>query len=138
MQDDGSSGQALRIFRLRETDPDPAANAPAAEDSPLPVASFVPEGNLESLPASVTISTEPAYSSIWQLRRQKETTSLGEERRYVAVRFRPDGSTDLAESSAWYLTLAKHPQPNSEELPKNFFTIQIDPVTGALDYYRPE
>jgi uncharacterized protein (TIGR02596 family) len=61
---------------------------------------------------------------------------------YVAFRFRPDGSTDLpltgAANGRWYVTL--HGNESSEELqkpPANYFTLQIDPVSGATKSYRP-
>jgi len=54
------------------------------------------------------------------------------------VRFMPDGSTTLPTSSLWYLSL--HDIPLGDQLsalPKNFVSISIDPVTGAVSLYRP-
>lgn len=57
---------------------------------------------------------------------------------YVAIRFRPDGSTDLHETGAWHLTLLDAHDSARQELPANFYTVQMDPVTAKLEIYRPE
>jgi hypothetical protein len=72
---------------------------------------------------------------------------------YVALRFLPDGSTDLPPTGvdkpgaddSWYLTIHGSQIPNTggksagmtETLPDNFFTLQIDPITGSTRSYRP-
>ncbi len=59
------------------------------------------------------------------------------------VRFRPDGSTDLGRSSGsdngkWYMTLHDAEEDyTSSTTPDNFYTVQIDPVTGTLRTLRP-
>jgi uncharacterized protein (TIGR02596 family) len=71
--------------------------------------------------------------------------------RYQAFRFLQDGSTDLPaldpgsnDAKTWFLTLHSIDLPDTlSELkdPKggtiNFFTLQIDPVSGAIRSYRP-
>jgi len=76
---------------------------------------------------------------------------------YVALRFLPDGSTDLPPTGvdvgdgtkgnrdSWYLTIhgtqiqAKGPDGvgKTSTLPDNFFILQIDPITGSTRSYRP-
>jgi uncharacterized protein (TIGR02596 family) len=59
---------------------------------------------------------------------------------YVYFRLRPDGSTDLDASAAskWFLTLVNlRETASSTNLPPNFATIQIDPVTGRPKLFRP-
>jgi len=63
---------------------------------------------------------------------------------YVAFRFMPDGSTNLPAASvtdtngAWYVTLHNLTDPmGSIKPPANFFTLQVDPVSGTLKQYRP-
>ena len=77
---------------------------------------------------------------------------------YTALRYQPDGSTDLPATGAsggegsgavkgdpWYLTLhgtnaAKGTGQTDGEtstLPDNYFTLQIDPITGTTRSYRP-
>lgn len=129
---DGGSGQGIQIFRLREA----AAGSSGDENQPFAV-ELVPEGIEDKLPNSVRISTHNEFSSLWTLKEKTESTAQG-GRPYVAFRFRPDGSTDLAESATWTLTLVRHPATDPATLPKNFITLQIDPVTGHIDSYRPE
>ncbi len=58
---------------------------------------------------------------------------------YVSFRFRPDGSTDLPSKSqsgnTWFITLVK--EGSDQGIPKNFYTVQIDPYNGKITEYRP-
>lgn len=58
---------------------------------------------------------------------------------YVAFRFLQDGSTNLVPTDTWYLTLIgitdQLKSPN--EPPPNFFTVQVDPVSGSTRTFRP-
>ena len=73
---------------------------------------------------------------------------------YVAFRFLPDGSTDLAPtgfkgdpkdttSDSWYITLVNPKDAKATKLgvnegeAGNYFTMQIDPITGTTRSYRP-
>ncbi len=60
---------------------------------------------------------------------------------FYAFRFLPDGSTNLLPTSQWYVTLL-----NINDQTKlttmgiqaiNFFTLQLDPVSGSTRSYRP-
>ena len=60
---------------------------------------------------------------------------------YASFRFLPDGSTNLAATGKWYLTVV-----SALDLPRlrddtiktiNYFIIQIDPVSGVTRNYRP-
>ena len=61
---------------------------------------------------------------------------------FQAFRFRQDGSTDLpsAGENEWYVTLHgindRVPEDASKP-PPNFFTLQVDPVSGATRSFRP-
>lgn len=60
---------------------------------------------------------------------------------YVAFRFLPDGSTNLspAPGKLWYVTLHNiNDRPKGTTPPNNFFTLQIDPVSGATKNFRPQ
>lgn len=87
--------------------------------------------------------------------------AVGKNYEYVALRFLPDGSTDLpmtgttgkegssaTKGDVWYLTLHGTNLPKTgasagtsdgmvTTLPDNYFTLQIDPVTGSTRAYRP-
>jgi uncharacterized protein (TIGR02596 family) len=58
---------------------------------------------------------------------------------FVSFRFLQDGSTDLTPTDTWYVTLIgltdKLPAPNRP--PANFFTVQVDPVSGSTRTFRP-
>lgn len=59
--------------------------------------------------------------------------------KYVAFRFRPDGSTDLpgraGGGDTWYLTLTQG--EGVENLEGNYFVVQLDPFNGRVGVYRP-
>jgi uncharacterized protein (TIGR02596 family) len=57
---------------------------------------------------------------------------------YLSFRFLSNGSTTLAASQNWFITvLALRDQKGSTTLPANFFILQIDPVSGAARSFRP-
>lgn len=60
---------------------------------------------------------------------------------YISFHFKPDGSTDLASIPAtpWYVSLAvaNDPTQSGSSLPANFVTVQLDPLTGRVRYFRP-
>ena len=76
-------------------------------------------------------------------------TDVKREYVYVALRFLPDGSTNLPpaakDNDSWYITIhgMNVKKANGETdgstsiLPDNFFTLQIDPITGSTRSYRP-
>jgi uncharacterized protein (TIGR02596 family) len=125
-----SSGQYLQILQLVEADPDSAS-----EEDEVVTSRYVPVGGREPLPQGIAISSHQPFSSIWNL---PAKTDESEEREYVAIRYRPDGSLDLAETESWYVTLVEHPSQDPASLSANFYTVQIDSVTGKLETFRPE
>ena len=64
---------------------------------------------------------------------------VGANYRYVALRFHPDGSTDLLPTAGpWFLTLHDEVQGDGlAQPPANFSTIEMDPVNGSLKFFRP-
>ena len=63
---------------------------------------------------------------------------------YVYFRFLPDGSTNLPLKSntdpngAWFVTLQNINDPAQPATPPpNFYTLQIDPVSGTIKQFRP-
>lgn len=60
--------------------------------------------------------------------------------RYVSFRFLPNGGTNLSPipTDTWYLTLhAVTDKVTNATPPANFFTLQIDPVSGSTRIFRP-
>ncbi len=61
--------------------------------------------------------------------------------KYVSFRFLPDGSTNLDPNGNWYVTIysavdvPKLPKTGKPEI--NYFTAQVDPVSGAVRTFRP-
>ena len=131
----------------------------------------LPMGPIQRLPANV-IMNEKALSTMLdegERTRIKESklspadpampdSVVGKHYEYVALRFLPDGSTDLpatgaagggeskaTKGDAWYITMhGTHVKKSGTEtdgqtstLPDNYFTLQIDPVTGSTRAYRP-
>ena len=59
---------------------------------------------------------------------------------YKSFQFRPDGTTSLPATTGttWHMTVVNENTPGTPTAPpKNFATIQIEPVTGAIRVYRP-
>lgn len=131
-----STGQfrAMQLFEVFES----GVSAPLDKPQMLPVSVVISNSGLTSLIADV--SQKPT---------KKPTTidpelPRGVQRNYeyVAFRFLQDGSTNLKPTVKWFLTLhnitdqvsaaASNPAP-----PPNFFTLQIDPVSGSTKSYRP-
>ena len=59
---------------------------------------------------------------------------------YFAFHFKPDGSTDMNPNtaSAWFVSLANRRDTlQSNGLPLNFVTLQINALNGRINTYRP-
>jgi uncharacterized protein (TIGR02596 family) len=58
---------------------------------------------------------------------------------FVSFRFLQDGSTDLSPTDSWYVTLIglNDRLKTPSEPPPNFFTVQVDPVSGSTRSFRP-
>lgn len=99
---------------------------------------YEPVGAVTSLEDGIEVSANPTYSSIIDLGYQTaDSDSFG---RYIALRFRPDGSAGLQPGKPWFLTLhekgAEGTQLRGTKL-KNFVTVQIEPATGHLRTFQP-
>ncbi len=64
--------------------------------------------------------------------------SYGQNYTYVSFRFKPDGTTDLNQSSLWFLTVHNATDPNPDpNPPNNYYTIQVDAYSGHVSQFRP-
>jgi uncharacterized protein (TIGR02596 family) len=116
----------LRILTL--SPPQDESTGPAADV-------FEPVGPVTHLEDGIEVSADAKYSSIIDLGFQ--TAGKDPYGRYIALRFRPDGSAGLRPGRAWFLTLhEKDAQLQGKKL-KNFVTVQIDPATGHLRTFQP-
>ena len=160
MADPGSPGQdgtnalprGVMLVKYYQTgEPDPRDPGAAALESPLAVADF---GGLIRLPGGVVMSNTLALNSFMNLR---ETTATGagaadlvmkqgggyqrvnypDARNYRSFLCLPEG-TNLNATESWFVTLVSTNEANqgANEV-RNFYTIQIEPVTGRLMSYRP-
>ena len=78
------------------------------------------------------------------------TVSVGRKYEYTSFRYLQDGSTDLPPSTkvggtgagtatddSWYITLINLTDADRDINTINFFTVQVDPVSGSTKSYRP-
>ena len=71
----------------------------------------------------------------------KEGGGTPENAKYVAFRFRPDGSTDLpfrtGNSDTWYITLVQGEGALKSDTPDNYVCLQVNPYNGQVSEFRP-
>ncbi len=133
----------------------------------LPSGAAIPIGKVQQLPTSVIFSAnlddpKQSFSSLFITEKLVTQDKVSNDKtmpelprgikknyEFVAFRFQPDGSTDLAPTGSsasgvgvWFVTLhgiAEKPLKEGGNLrpPPNFFTVQIDPVNGTTRVYRP-
>lgn len=120
----------FRAYQLVAVDPDPAGG-----DDKLTLLT-----ELQKFEGTTVMSKEKDYSSILATETIMSGGSNpgGESLSYVAVEFRPDGSTDLESepSDPWTLTLlSDFYAEGSAELPKDARTLIINPDTGMVSVH---
>ncbi|MEC5126286.1 Verru_Chthon cassette protein D [Verrucomicrobiales bacterium BCK34] len=99
------------------------------------------------LSESIAISEDRDFSTLIAARKAEKDeglirTASGTEQKYHGFKFHPDGSTNLPinpNGDTWHLTAAsrKDLERNKGTLPDNFYTIRVDPFTGAVRSFRP-
>ena len=103
-------------------------------------------GRVVTLPMATAIAKSTTLSSLIDPSKESPATSLkdptlpelGSNYRYVQFSFRPRGSLDLGVTQQWFATvLLLRDDQSGTTTPANFATIQIDPVNGGLQVYRP-
>ncbi|PTX99505.1 hypothetical protein DB346_16850 [Verrucomicrobia bacterium LW23] len=99
-----------------------------------------PLNMLQRLPAELEMAESSTYSTLLDAstapRSGTETVSEGSSLAYVGFRFKPNGLTDLKPDEQWYLTV-QPTQTSGTALASNYFTVQVNPATGAATLYRP-
>ena len=88
-----------------------------------------PVSRLTTLPMQTAIASDTALSSFMSL---GDSSDL-----YIQSTFRPRGSLDLNIQSNWFATVVLQRNASNTTAPANFATIQVDPVNGGLQVYRP-
>ncbi len=149
--------RAFQAFEILES----GAAIPVNKIQRLPSSVVINEGALSSLISDATkAGTTGATAKDASLDfTAPEIPGVGREYRYVSFRFLQDGSTDLtitdptsvSSSSTgpvtkqWFMTLQglelpanlDKPEAGADKKKINFFTLQVDPVSGATKSYRP-
>jgi uncharacterized protein (TIGR02596 family) len=114
----------------------------SAKAQPLSKVKYLPDNVIASGDAAFSTLLDYANSNRSGLVHSNETLPAGATE-YISFLFRANGGTSLrpvtGTNSLWYLTLqGENVQTNAATgLPYNYFTAEIDPVTGRLRGYRP-
>ena len=108
---------------------------------------FKPDGRIQTFGGNVILSPNEDYSSV--LAGEPEDPDpdasdvgnrLAENLSYKAIRFLPDGSTNLGRGAEnhWTLTLLNwKPNLALDTLPNDFVTLQVDPFSAKVRRYEP-
>jgi uncharacterized protein (TIGR02596 family) len=92
------------------------------------------------LPTNAVIDATAAHSSLVTTNTQTPAPDPGDSRLTAQTRcfhFLPNGSTDLASTSQWTLTVRALSQSDPSRFPANWACVTVDPVTGRVQVYRP-
>jgi uncharacterized protein (TIGR02596 family) len=92
------------------------------------------------LPVLVVVDATPVHSSLVTANSQTPVADPTDPRLNALTRcfhFLPDGSTDLASTGKWLLTLRAASRSDPANFPANWACLEVDPVTGRTQIYRP-
>jgi uncharacterized protein (TIGR02596 family) len=129
-----SNGAALPIGKFEEF-PNSITLAAEREKPDSGISSLLDKGSLKT--QDDLAKTDPYHNSAPELPK-----GIKKQYEFVSFRFMPDGSTTLGPTSLWFITMhGINDRPKSKDgkvgPPDNFFTLQVDPVTGATKIFRP-
>ena len=103
-----------------------------------------PVSRLTTLPMQTAIASDTTLTSLMSLtespansEKDPSIPELGTSYLYKQCTFRPRGSLDLNIQSNWFATVVLQRNASKNTAPANFATIQVDPVNGGLQIYRP-
>lgn len=144
--------RSYQIFKITQVAEGTGASATIKEV-------LVPSGNLVNLPENIVIPADDELSPAFQgegLPDKRDGSDKGysgvADATYQAWRFMPDGTcrkvgqaqnqmatlTYQTLTESFFTITSDAGQPITvENLPKNFFTIQVDPFTGKARSYKP-
>lgn len=137
----------VRFFQLPDFNESPSASPKvwrAVQAYMIDGASANPLTRPRYLSSPVIFSPDPTHSGILTMTRQISPTRIGEYGTppFVALRFKPDGSAipasenDPFSRSNSFLTLVMEGDPSLAQ-GANFATLQVDPLTGRVQIFRP-
>lgn len=129
--------EVYRAFQVFSLDADGTQTNALTRVAKLPDNVYIVPGEAVSSLLDTQQGTSPSLVTA-------PTKPLGEypagSYRYVAFRFKPNGGTDLnaAPAKSWHLTLAlTGDATGSLSVPDNFFTVQLNALTGRTRLFRP-
>lgn len=96
-----------------------------------------PATRLMELPTGIAMADRDGLSPLLTSSPHSGTNTLGSRGpvTYRSFRFRPDGTSDAANFAQNFVTLA--PITDTATPPKNFYALQVNPVTGKATIFRP-
>jgi uncharacterized protein (TIGR02596 family) len=122
---------------------DPSTNdfvrVPIDKPQLFPQAIIMNKGQLSNMLTQAGQSSGPGYGTP-TTKDPLMPRNVGKNYDFVWFRYMPDGSTNLpsAAGTVWYVTLHNlTDRVVGNTPPANFYTIQIDPVSGTMKQYRP-
>lgn len=98
-------------------------------------ANAVAYGRVIRLPETIQINEELSPMMNVLTTGEANFPALGGTKTYHSLRYRTNGSALGAFGNSNYLTISYSRDSASD--PKNFYTVQLNPVTGLLTVYRP-
>lgn len=129
--------RAFRSFVVNGSDP--------AKSKPLSKVRYLPEPVIVSGDGQFSTLLDYANANRVGLSHSQEALNgVPGQSEYVSFLFRATGGTNLspvdpANGGNWFLTvfLENAPKTAATGIPSNYFTAQVDPITGRVRTYRP-
>jgi len=146
LKNDPSTGfyRALQIFDVLDN----GVAVPVDKPVLLPQAIVIAKNELSTLVSHLDV--QPPRNAAKEMSKDSKGNDVGGDPamprgidwnyQYVKFRFLPDGSTNLnsTTSTVWCITLHNiNDKPSGTVPPPNFFTLQLDPVSGTVRLFRP-
>ena len=129
---DSGKFRAIQLFEILES----GTAVPIGKITRLPMSVVINDGKLTTL--IDTEGTTPQTPKQPVDSDPELPRGVKKRYEYSSFRFLPDGSTNLSPTKSWYATIhAITDIVNDDTPPPNFFTLQVDPVSGATKTYRP-
>jgi len=124
--------RAIQIFEVSES----GTPLPIGKIQRLPTSTVINDGELTTL---IDKEGNTAQTPVKPTDQDPELPrGVKKNYQYSSFRFQPDGSTNLLPDKSWYATVhALTDRVVDKKPPVNFFTLQIDPVSGTTKSYRP-
>lgn len=101
---------------------------------------FEPLDRLQRLPTAVQIADSTTLSPLLEAGGVVGTGTFGglTGRRYRGIRMLPNGSIDgSVNMQSNFVTILFSASEDGSNLPENFFSVRVNPVTGRVTHYRP-